>query len=144
MHETTSEHTDEMLDFLEQQSRHLQIHPAEHPSGLYDAHSALKPAQAPAPAQLPPQPASMATRGAASRSATPLGPAALTSTSLAASGSRAHPASSAEPVRYSEAEAASTSPGGRSLKDQAETIGDNAPASSAEGRRKQRKRSLQI
>lgn len=38
-HETTSEHTDKILDFLEQQSRKLQIHPAKHPSGLYESHA---------------------------------------------------------------------------------------------------------
>ena len=27
------------MDFLEQQSRKLQIHPAEHPSGLYESHA---------------------------------------------------------------------------------------------------------
>ena len=145
VHETTSEHTDEMLDFLEQQSRHLQIHPAEHPSGLYDAHAALKPARAPAPALPPPQPASMAKRSAAPQRA-----AAIPDTSAAAGGSSAQsassaqPAGSAEPVRHSVVEAASAPPGGRSLKDQAEQIGDSAPSSSAEGHRKQRKRSLQI
>ena len=139
MHETTSEHTDEMLDFLERQSRHLQIHPAEHPSGLYDAHAALKPARAPAPALPPPQPASMAKRSAAPQRA-----AAILDASTAAGGGSAQSASSAEPVRHSVAEAVSAPPGGRSLKDQAETTGDSAPNPSAEGRRKQRKRSLQI
>ena len=149
VHETTSEHTDEMLDFLEQQSKHLQIHPAEHPSGLYDAHAALKPARAPAPASAPRQPASMATRGPASPSATPgvplgalqQGPAAVSDTSAAPGGSSAQSAGSAEPVRHAAADAAS---GGRSLKDQAELLQDNTPSSSAEGRGKQRKRSLQI
>ena len=139
VHETTSEHTDEMLDFLEQQSRHLQIHPAEHPSGLYDAHAALKPARAPAPALPPPQHASMAKRSAAPQRA-----AAIPDTSTAADGSSTQSAGSAEPVRYSVAEAAFASQGGRSLKDEAETIRDRAPDFNAEGRRKQRKRSLQI
>ena len=139
MHETTSEHTDEMLDFLEQQSRHLQIHPAEHPSGLYDAHAALNFARAPAPALPAPQSASMAKRSAAPQRA-----AAIPDASTAASGSSAQSVSSVEPVRYYVADAASASPGGRSLKDEAETIGDSAPSSRAEGRRKQRKRSLQI
>ena len=76
-HETTSEHTDKILDFLEQQSRKLQIHPAEHPSGLYESHAGatsaiVSPAAAPtlrvalpslAPAVAPAQPAN--TRSAA-------------------------------------------------------------------------------
>ena len=143
VHETTSEHTDEMLDFLEQQSRHLQIHPAEHPSGLYDPHAALR-TSAPAPALPTPQPVSMATRGTGSRPAAPQRAAAILDASTAAGGSSAQSASSTEPVRHSVAEAVSAPPGGRSLKDQAETTGDSAPNSSAEGRRKQRKRSLQI
>ena len=152
MHETTSEHTDEVLDFLEQQSRHLQIHPAEHPSGLYDAHAALHPVRAPAPASSPAQPASMATRGAASRSAAadaPSGalqqrPAAVLDTRTAAGGGSMQVTSSAEPVSNSVSDAAAASPGGRSLKEQAKTVGDKGPSISAEGHREQRMRSLQI